>query len=165
MTYHKTAGLGRSGEEMVIQLLNNANLEAAKNNDLAKKYDYDVMFKIGKVTKTIEVKFDYMAVKTGNLCLEYHNSKKDEPSGIFVTKADFWCQIILDDTNPTIWISSVKKLKAFIESNTPHKTIKSGGDKNANLFLYRLDDILPVFTRIDNVNADDLLSSLKKVLK
>jgi len=165
MTFYRSAKLGQSGEELVIKLLNNASLPAVKNDDLEKKYDYDVIFEYGKSKKTIEVKFDYMAVKTGNLCIEYHNSKKDQPSGIEATKADFWCQIILDGDNPTVWITSVVKLRAFLSSTTPHKTIKSGGDKNANLYLYKLDDILPVFSRIDNVDSTLLLSTLKKVLK
>jgi hypothetical protein len=73
MTFYRSAKLGQSGEELVIKLLNNASLPAVKNDDLEKKYDYDVIFEYGKSKKTIEVKFDYMAVKTGNLCIEYHN--------------------------------------------------------------------------------------------
>jgi len=165
MGYHKSAGIGRDGEQLVLTLLNNANLNAEKNKDLTKKYDFDVIFQLSKKNKTIEVKFDYMAVKTGNLCIEHHNSKKDEPSGIMATKADIWCQIILDGDNPTIWFTKTDKLKEFINKNEPFKKIVSGGDKNANLYLYKIDDILSIFTRVDNIDSTILEKTIKGILK
>lgn len=175
MTFHKTAKIGKTGEQIVLDILNSAALNAVKNTDLSKKYDHDIEFKLGKKTKTIEVKFDYMAVKTGNLCIEHHNSKKDAPSGITATKADIWCQIILDGDNPTVWMTKVDTLKDYIAKNEPKKKIVSGGDGNANLYLYGLpfiqgtgdisDTIMSIFTRVDNVESTELTKIIKGLLK
>jgi hypothetical protein len=165
MTFQKTARIGKNGEQIVLDLLNSAALTAVKNTDLAKKYDHDIEFQLGKKTKTVEVKFDHMAVKTGNLCIEHHNSKKDAPSGISATKADIWCQIILDGDNPTVWMIRVDKLKDYISKNEPKKKIVSGGDGNANLYLYGIDDIIGIFTRVDNVESTELTKLIKGILK
>jgi len=169
MGFPQSHNIGKQGEGLLIAILNSVGLNATKNQDLETKYDYDVSFQLGKSNKTVEVKFDAMAVKTGNLCIEYHNSKQDKPSGIDVTKADIWCHIVLDGDNPTVWITSVAKLRSYIQNNEPMKKIKNGGDKNANLYLYRLDDILlggnSIFKRIDNVDNTTVTKHIKEVLK
>lgn len=165
MGFKRDFSLGRNGEDIVLALLKRAAITIEKNTDKNTRKDYDLIGKIDKKNLTIEVKYDYMAVKTGNLALEYHNSKKDEPSGIDATKAKVWAHIILDNGNPTVWITSVKNLKSYVKSTTPHKTINKAGDGNAELYLYRIDDILPaIFTRIDNIVVSDIEKIIKKYL-
>lgn len=166
MGFVRSANLGNKGEQLFIGVCQTADLEAEKEIDKTKQKEYDVKFKIGKKEYTCEVKYDYMAVKTGNLCIEHHNAKKDEPSGIMATKATLWCQIILDGEHPTVWIANTEKLKEFVNTTEPTKKIIAGGDKNANLYLYKLESILPVvFTRVDNLDKTNILKVLKEKVK
>jgi len=166
MGFVRSSNLGNKGEQLFIGLCVQADLEATKEDDKLKQKEHDVKFQIGKKTYTCEVKYDYMAVKTGNICIEHHNAKKDEPSGIMATKATIWCQIILDGENPTVWIANTAELKKFIENNEPTKKIIAGGDKNANLYLYKLESILPVvFKRLDNLDKAGILKVLKEMVK
>jgi hypothetical protein len=42
----------------------------------------------------------------------------------------------------------------------PHKVVSVGGDGNASLYLYRMDVILPKFTRIDESTTKEELEPL-----
>lgn len=57
-----------------------------------------------------EVKRDRRTHETGNVVIEFESSGR--PSGIAVTKADFWMYIV--DDEPTIFIIPVDELKALI---------------------------------------------------
>lgn len=133
-------------EDALIEHLISIGLDAKKNLVHSLRYEYDVEVDLtfsshGTAHKlghrlTFECKNDVMASQTGNVAIEYHNSKKNEPSGISATKATFWVHKIDDD----IWICSVDKLKQFIDTAVPVKKITSGGDKNANLYIYKIED-------------------------
>lgn len=157
--------LGRIGEQTVIGLFNSAGISTVKETDLSKKYDHDLICKIDEKDFTCEVKFDAMACETGNLAIEYHNSRQDKPSGISVTKAKLWAHLIKDGDNIVVFIVKTKKLKDFIKENKPFKEISFGGDKNSEMWLYKTNDILPIFTRVDNLKTEDILKTVRKVLK
>lgn len=156
---------GGIGERFVIQLFTEAGIEAVKNQDLTQKYDNDLLCKIGNKKFTCEVKYDWLADKTGNLAIEHHNSKQDKPSGISVTKADLWVHVIRDGENNTAWVTTVANLKKFVETKEPFKKIVAGGDKNSNMYLYRVDDILPTFVKIDAMTPEEVSTAIKKLLK
>lgn len=160
-----TYSVGKNGEDLIIQLFNINGIVSEKEKDLTKKYDHDLVSKIGSQTFTCEVKFDMMAQKTGNLAIEYHNSKLDKPSGLSVTKADIWVHLVKDGDNTVIFATSVSSLLKFTQTHKPLKTIKNGGDGNANLYIYKLEDIQNIFTRLDNIDSKTLQSSIRKILK
>lgn len=143
-------------------------VEAEKHYSKAKD-SHDLDCKLGRKKFKCEVKYDVMAEKTGNVAIEYHNSKRDEPSGINVTLADIWVHIITDSNNRTMWITSVKNLLVFIQNNTPYKTIIGAGDKNACLYLYKAKDILQPskggLVKVDGMGEIQFKKILKELLK
>lgn len=74
----------------------------------------------------IEVKFDEMAAKTGNLCFEMSNGSK--MTGIMSTKADMVYYVVPNKEAATVYVFDTKKLRDFI-SEPSNVTIKNGGDR------------------------------------
>lgn len=132
--------IGKEAETELVEFLTSKGYESSLNIDHDKRYEYDVLARRNKYTFTFEVKNDLMATKTGNVAIEYRNSRQDKPSGIDRTTADFWCHKI----DGKIYICKVKDLLKFIETNKPFKVIKSGGDSNADIYLYKKDKFLSV---------------------
>jgi hypothetical protein len=166
MGFKRDFSLGKQGEKLVEKIFQKNNVEFNLNTDKEKLKDYDALSKIGKKKFTIEIKFDWLSQKTGNLAIEYFNSAKGEKSGIDGTKADIWIHIILDQDNPTAWATSVKKLKDFIKNNKPWKVVERAGDGNASLYLYNDMKILEaIFSRIDMINEDEFKKLIKELIK
>jgi hypothetical protein len=112
---------------------------------------------------TSEVKFDLYAARSGNIAIEFYNPKKGKPSGIGITKADLWFQVI---PPLNVWVTTVKRLKQYLEEKKPHKIVSCGGDDNASLFLYRKEKIFAdIFQRIDDKSPDILVSIIRELLE
>jgi hypothetical protein len=162
MSIKKDLKDGDIGEKIVSKIFEKAKYWAIKNNDTDIRQDYDLL--IGSLTQkfTIEVKYDIYSEKSGNIAIEYHNSRQNKPSGIMATKADFWVQVT---PNQGSWITTVAKLKQYIKDNKPFRTITDAGDGNANLFLYKADKILSdIFIRIDKLSALELEKTILSML-
>jgi hypothetical protein len=165
MGFKRDFSLGKKGEKAVLNLLKKCGVQLEENTDTKKRKDYDLVGKIGTKKVTVEVKLDWMCADTGNLAIEYHNSRKDEPSGIDATKAKIWAHVILDSGNPTIWVTSTKTLKSYITNNKPKRIVQRAGDGNASLYLYQDDIILPaIFKRIDNITKEAALKIVKSLI-
>lgn len=76
--------------------------------------------------KTVEVKNDLKASKTGNLFIEYHSRGK--PSGISTTEADYWC-FVIDEIYILI---ATDKLKEMLRPLFNTKSDIKGGDNNTS---------------------------------
>jgi len=78
--------------------------------------------------------------KTGNMCVELEYNGK--PSGINVTKADYWCHIFSDNGNIRFMlVFPVQELKELIK-NCRYKTLDYGGDeKNSMVALIPLNKV------------------------
>ena len=105
-----------------------------------------------------------MACDTGNLAIEYWNSKQDSASGLSVTKATLWIHIIKDGEHMTIWAINTESLRQFVKDNKPFKKMERVGDRNSNIYLYKLDDILPQFTRLDNTDVKTVQKNIKTLI-
>lgn len=153
---------GKMAEQRVITLFNKAGLDCKKSD--RELLEYDIEFKIGTKKRTAEIKFDMMAAKTGNLAIEFWNSKKDKASGVSATKADYWIICLLDDVHITIWITPTKKLKEYLINNEPKRTVSRAGDNNSELYLYDADDMLEaIFTRLDTIiELEKIENAIKK---
>lgn len=153
--------LGKSGEEYIRFLLQNCGFTCELNKEHGKLIEYDMSIIMDKLSFTAEVKYDAMARKTRNLAIEYHNSRQDKPSGIYATTADVWIQIIpFPDDIVHAYAVNTKKLIKFTEDNEPHKHFVAAGDGNASLRIYKMVDILPIFSRFDNITNPSLMKSL-----
>lgn len=152
---------GRRGEDFVLNLFQQAGIDTAIEQAYAK---HDIRAELSGESFTVEVKFDEYASKSGNIAIEFYNPKTCKPSGIGITQADLWVQVL---TNPlSAWATSVKRLKEYLHVNRPLRIICSGGDGNASLYLYRQDVILAdVFQRIDGLTNDELHDKLTNLLR
>lgn len=166
MAFKKDFSLGKKGENLVLNLFKKHGLDTELNTNKETRKDFDLTTKVGRKKVTVEIKYDWLAQKTNNLAFEYYNTNKDEASGIDCTKAILWIQIILDNNFPTIWMTSVKKLKDYIKKHKPLRVVENAGDGNANLYLYRDVEILEaIFKRIDNSTEEEIKKILKELVK
>lgn len=137
--------IGDKGEKQVSDELAELGYSVVLNDDESKRYDYDI--KITNIDKTAEVKNDVFSAQSGNIALEYFNSKINKPSGVTVTKADFWCHII----KGKVYVATVQKLKEFIAQHKPKRTVKFAGDNNADIYLYSIQDAMKIFIPINRI--------------
>lgn len=158
--------IGDEGESFAISVFQSADIEAEKNTVVEDREFFDLLCKIDKKKFTCEVKYDKMAQKTGNIAIEFYNSKSCKDSGIAVTKAKIWVHILQDGDNKTMWVASVKELKKFIKNNPPFRTVMDVGDNNACLHLYKEDEVLGVvFHRIETLGESGIQKLVRKLLR
>jgi len=88
--------------------------------------------------KTVEVKRDYIASRTGNLFVEF--SSRGKPSGLATTRADFWA-FILDGERvvivPTQFLQQVAR-QAYSEG----RTVRGGDNNTSEGVLVRLKELV-----------------------
>ena len=157
---------GKKGEERAKGVLELLDIKCEINEDYDKRYDYDLSCQMGRKKFTIEVKFDDKSSTTGNIYIEYHNSKADKPSGVAVTKSNLWIHVLPeDDGSKAVWISSVSSLRNFMEEVEPYKKIAFGGDGNSAGYVYTKEAILnKLFKRIDNLDKKNAIKLIKEML-
>lgn len=102
-------------------------------------FKYDLKFgQVGEIMlsdifneKKIEVKRDKWISKTGNIAIEYESRGK--PSGISITKADYWCFIFSGDMeDKIILLIEIEKLKELSRKYYKMGKIKNMGDNNTS---------------------------------
>ncbi len=131
MSIAKSFSLGDKAEAECLVTLELLGFDVEKV-PTENRYDYDLKATIGSRSLTFEVKNDVKCALTKNIAIEYFNSKKNEPSGITATKADFW----VHKFDKKLWIVKTSKLKEFIGKQQPKRVVLGGGDDNADLYLY-----------------------------
>src|SRR5208283_40550 len=146
---------GNDGEEIVNKLFQQQFFVGKNRTEHLSDYDLACWDNVNPdPIFTIEVKNDLYGEKSGNIALEFWNSRKDKPAGISATKANLWAHVI---PNSGVWITSVKKLLDYVHSHPSFRTIFSGGDGNADMYLYKMNDILPsVFVECSKLTSDEL---------
>jgi len=78
-------------------------------------------------TRTIEIKRDFKASRTGRVFVEFFSRGK--PSGIDTTEADFWAFII---DGETVVILPTARLKELVKEAKDEGKIWKGGDSNTS---------------------------------
>ena len=141
---------GKIGERALSELLDKISIAQKINTTKT----YDLWADINGSGYTFECKYDIMADKTGNIAIEYLNSKTNKPSGLMATEAYFWVIIF---KSGEIWITKTDCLKDFVNKNSPDRNLDKAGDGNASIFLYKKEKILTIFRRIDNMTSEELL--------
>jgi hypothetical protein len=148
--FYSDRHVGKMGESLVISLLKAANLQPVENKsgELAAKSSHDIAIRLQGRPVTLEVKFDRMAAKTGNIAIEYWKPNTKTASGLGSTGADLWVHIL---SHPlAVYVTSVRRLTQYVATTKPVKTIAKAGDGNASIHLYPCESILPaVFYGLD----------------
>tara|TARA_S200000501_G_C20508865_1_gene605963 strand:- start:5 stop:502 length:498 start_codon:yes stop_codon:yes gene_type:complete len=156
---------GENAEDSVAKILSHRwDIHKAHEVESGAFSDWDLSVaqkETGDEVFTVEVKYDEMQSKTGNIAIEIYNPRSGKPSGLTATKATLWCHVLQD----SVWITSVDKLKKFCEETTPFKMFSSAGDGNAAILLYKTDDILTIFERIDKCSQESLRTIIDSQLK
>lgn len=148
---HKSFAIGNNGEKILLDYLNSIQIECGKNTDDA-KHEYDVWCKLDGFTWTFEVKADVMSMRTGNLAIEFFNSRQKKPSGISATKADFWV-LTFGHEMEGLWITKVEMLRDYLSAHKPKKKMHGIGDGNADIMLYPKEKMLKdLFVNISGLN-------------
>ncbi len=119
---------------------------------------WDFKAKLNKKIFLAESKFDIRSAETGNIAIEFYNSKICKPSGISATISDVWFYLLPDMTK---WFASVKTIKQFMEDVKPLRIVYGGGDDNSDMVLYRKEVVLPVFHQLGANSLPHLLEIIQ----
>jgi len=121
-----------------------------------KNSDFDIDLKFGEVfekslalilqDKKIEVKTERDTWKrTGNIAVELHNHNSDKPSGLSITKANYWATVLVNDYKiESIHILPVDKLKERVKDivrNGGGKIVMGGDFKCSEIALIPIKEI------------------------
>jgi hypothetical protein len=107
------------------------------------EYNWDIDLEFGKVgerrlndifaNEKIEVKRDRIAMRTGNMAIEY--MQQGRPSGIATTEADYWCYIFTNGDDDAVYvIIPTDRLKEIAREQYKLGNIKHCGD-NKNVIV------------------------------
>lgn len=152
--------LGKRGEDFISILLEKSGIACKKMP--GNFIDYDFECKLGRKKFTIEVKYDWLAQKTGNIAIEYRNTRQDKPSGISATTADLWVTLIEDGNNIVAWVCKTEDLKKLFFAGGREV---NGGDNNSAMKLFKQEEIFAISVRVDDaVDEKDIVKRVKKLL-
>lgn len=156
---------GENAEDSVAKILScHWDVNKASDLETGAFSDWDLsaaQVGTGYEVFTVEVKYDEMQSKTGNIAIEIYNPRSGKPSGLTATKATLWCHVLQD----SVWITSVDELKKFCEDTPPFKSFNSVGDGNASILLYKTEHILEIFERIDKCPNQEIQQKINSMLK
>lgn len=170
MGFSRDVKIGKDGENTVQKLLESFGYLVQTNTSKKKEKlkEWDLKIEKGMLTFFIEVKKDIMAKSTGNLAVEYMNSRTGKASGLMTTKSDFWVYVLevehFGGFVEEIWLASAKALKEYLQCHNPVKVVDKAGDGNAALFLYKKEKILSEdgpFIRIDDKTEEEIFTLFK----
>lgn len=151
---------GQAGEKILMDLL----LKASISCEQSPERDLDLLGEIAGLPFSIEVKYDMAESRSGNIAIEYYNTKSCKPSGISSTKADLWGLVLI---NPqTVWIARTADLRKFVGETKPFREYFKAGDGNAAIKLYENYVILSsVFHQVDHLPAEELQGLITSLVK
>lgn len=133
--FKKDLHVGKFAERLVQQKFKDCGIELA-NSESGDEYK-----DLHNKEFSIEIKYDVMSSRTGNLAFEFYNPQKLVYTGIAVTKADLWIQVIKSSEQYDILSCSTNKLKDFIRNNKPKRIVHGAGDGNASVVLYSISEV------------------------
>lgn len=166
MDFQQSKPLGGRQESFVSGLLDEASIpnEANLGQGLVRLSGWDIRCQLNGSDFTVEVKFDAMESRTGNVAVEYHNTDFDTPSGILATTSTLW--VVVLQQPQTAWVCRVSDLKTHFLSEPCLRDIPHGGDGNASLRLYRRKDLFEkLFHRLDDLPPWERRETFVNLLK
>lgn len=137
--------------ENIFSFMGEISKSKTIDHDLYINYEYPF---------SLEVKYDIYAAKSGNIAVEYFNTKQNKPSGINASKANFWIYYLCKES---IYMISLTKLKDFTNRESPFRLV-NGGDNNAAIMLYKKDHILPIFTNLVGLSNESIEKIIRREL-
>jgi hypothetical protein len=129
--FNKDLTVARKTETEVGELLR--QLYDAKIIEFCISNKYDILAEIKNGQYSFEVKEDFMSWRTGNVALEF--SCRGQPSGILISKADFYVYKIHGKEGVRFYLFKTANLLKMISDNA-YIRIVNGGDKGSNSMNY-----------------------------
>lgn len=160
----KQKTVGDFAEDFVVGIFEKHNIEMFYNKETTRKKlaQWDLKFLQNQKDVLVEVKFDMKSSYTGNLAIEFFNTKQGIPSGISSTKSDLWAIVLKKPMS--CWITKTSVLRKYIEQNEPFRIV-DGGDDNSAMKLYKKDKILiDIFHQINGLKTDDFLRIINELI-
>ena len=135
------AGLRTEQEVLTTLPLAFPGMQIIKQTSSVK--EYDILISCSGKQISFEIKDDILSAATGNIAIEFECRGK--PSGIAVTKADYWIQKI----NNRFYIIKTKELRSAIRSHL-FTSSTSGGDPGSKtkLFLFKQSAFLHLWIKL-----------------
>jgi len=121
--------IGKQGEDFAVKRLESLGIDYY----LGDGKEVDLWIVIDGKKYKCEIKFDVYANKSGNIAIEFYNTRQCKPSGIDATVCDFWIHILGESV---LYICKTDSLREFIKNNKPKRTLTSIGDGNSSIHLY-----------------------------
>lgn len=161
-SFVKDNRLGEVAEQVVQSILVKSGFPTEKEKDVKLREFYDLKSICSHYKKRFksEVKFDSYEQKSGNIAIEYYNSKKCSPSGIKITQADLWFTVL----HASIWVAKTDILRVYIDNVEPIRDLISIGDGNACIKLYNHSILNDIFYRIDKLSIQEFKETVWKLL-
>jgi len=131
----------KQGESVEINLLNRLRLifpQARKAEGYHPEWDIE----IPELKKTIEVKYDPMCQKTGNVVIEYYHNK---PSALSVSAADYW---VINTGKGEYWFSREGLLECILVEGMEPVCIHGPQDRHPKWVF-----LIPLHLLIEYSNA------------
>jgi len=142
---------GDYGQDLVMKYLSDKGYEVEEAPKI-RFYDWDVKGHKDDREVTIEVKYDskayYWANRRGtpeqpNLYIEFENTNSNTPSGIKMSKADFYFYILKTGDKDIAFVFNRKLLlEHLLSSSYKVVTNKATGDDNAKGWIPPLNELL-----------------------
>jgi len=117
--------LGKKYEKIAIDILGNGEIERCPENVAFSDYD----FKHNGIA--YEVKSDRRSYQTGNIVIEYEHT--NIPSGISITKADYWFYFVINKDAYTCYKIPVSKIRWLISTGAFKKSSCDNGNSKFHL--------------------------------
>ena len=121
MSFKSDLKRGEAVELFVLMLIRKKYPLAVKIEGKFKGYD----LWIPELSKSVEVKYDPMSNRTGNLVIEVYMYGKR--SGLLSSTADFW---VFYDDKDLLWVDREELMKFILLSDYPMRDITGNGDNN-----------------------------------
>lgn len=128
----RSLAAGQAGERLLLSRLTGAGLECGLNTGA--RHSHDLWFRLGGRRWLVECKFDFAAARTGNLALEFWNTRQWQPSGLWRTRADLWCHLVPEAGREQVFLARVADLRAWHGQDMGD--VRDGGDDNSRMSLY-----------------------------
>lgn len=144
--YNRDLPYGEAGELVVLDLIRLKHPMAHKIE--GNHAEYDIM--IPETNKTVEVKRDAKAHKTGNVFIEIRCNGFD--SGLNITTADHWVYMIKDK----IYLITPSCIRLCIENNKIYETLHYIQGKEIDAYVIPLNFLYNYCIKVYELNKEQL---------
>jgi len=131
--FEKDLVIGQSGESIVASILSRKGYGETFISEATS--DYDLCIETGKLAgTTFEVKYDQYD-DTGNMAIEIFCLRRFKPTGIAISKSDYYCYIF-KHSRKCLFIKTAK-LKKLIASLSKARVITGGDNAHSVMILLK----------------------------